>query len=510
MTEITRAQLKIGLEIHMQLATRRKMFARVANGAHPDHEDAEPNALIDPIVAALPGALPVMNRRAVEMSIMVGLALNCRIPDESEWDRKNYFYPDLPKGYQISQFADPLCADGRVEVSREDGSSFRVGIIRAHLEEDSGKLGHELPGGRAYDGSLVDLNRAGTPLLEIVTQPDLSGADDAVAFAREVRNIGRFLNVTEGDMQRGHIRFEPNINLMLETEDGRSFATPVVEIKNLNSFRSLRDAILHESTRQIDQWRRTGETHGEGIKTTRGWDQERERTFLQRGKEDAHDYRYFPDPDLPRVSVDEAWLNEIRAQVPKLPADRRRMYIEQFELSVREAWALTAEREVCEFFERVLEAGESCPSLAGDQPHLARQVAKWLLNAGARVANDRRCEVYELGITPGQVARLIEMREQKKIGSNAAETLFETMCHPAFDDDPRVIAEREGLLQVRDDAQLEAWVEAAISAEPDSAEDFAGGKDAAVGRLIGAIMRESGGKADAAAARETLHRRLRG
>ncbi len=493
----------------MQLATRRKMFARVANGAHPDHYESEPNSLIDPIVAALPGTLPVMNRRAVEMSIMVGLALNCRIPGESEWDRKNYFYPDLPKGYQISQYADPLCADGLVEVSREDGSSFQVGIIRAHLEEDAGKLGHELPGGHAYDGSLVDLNRAGTPLLEIVTQPDLTSAEDAVAFAREVRNIGRFLNVTEGDMQRGHIRFEPNINLIVETDDGRSFATPVVEIKNLNSFRSLRDAIVHESTRQIDEWKRTGETHGEGMKTTRGWDQQRERTFLQRGKEDAHDYRYFPDPDLPRVFVDESWLKEITAQVPRLPADRRAVYTEQFELSVREAWALTAEREVCEFFERVLDAGESCPSLAGHQPHLARQAAKWVLNAGARVANERECEVNELGITPEQLARLIEMREQNEIGSSAAETLFEMMCNPRIDGVPRAIAEREGLLQVRDDAQLDAWVEAAIVAEASSAEDFARGKDAAAGRLIGAVMRESGGKADAKAAREAIRKRLR-
>ncbi|TVQ50667.1 MAG: Asp-tRNA(Asn)/Glu-tRNA(Gln) amidotransferase subunit GatB [Phycisphaerales bacterium] len=510
MAEIARAELKIGMEVHMQLATRRKMFARVANGAHPDHDDAEPNALIDPIVAALPGTLPVMNRRAVEMSIMVGLALNCRIPGESEWDRKNYFYPDLPKGYQISQYADPLCTDGLVEVSREDGSMFRVGIIRAHLEEDAGKLGHELPGGHAYDGSLVDLNRAGTPLLEIVTQPDLTSADDAVAFARELRNIGRFLKVTEGDMQRGHIRFEPNINLIVETEEGRSFATPIVEIKNLNSFRSLRDAIVHESTRQIEEWKRTGETHGEGMKTTRGWDQQRERTFLQRGKEDAHDYRYFPDPDLPRVFVNEEWLNEIRAQVPKLPADRRMMYTEQFGLSVREAWALTSEREVCEFFERVLDAGESYPSLSGDQPNLARQAAKWVLNAGARVANERECEVNKLGITPEQLAQLIEMREQNEIGSNAAESLFELMCDPQIDGEPRAIAEREGLLQVRDDAQLEAWVEAAISAEPDSADDFAQGKDAAVGRLVGAIMRESGGKADAKAAREAIRKRLRG
>ncbi len=229
-TTIGSTRLKIGMEIHVELATRSKMFSRAANLAHPDHYEAGPNTLLDPVVAALPGALPVMNRDAIEMSMMVGMALNCSIAEFSKWDRKNYYYPDLPKGYQISQYDLPLCFDGELRFSGADGTTRRVGIIRAHLEEDTGKLSHELPGGRPYDGSLVDLNRAGTPLLEIVTYPDLETADDTVIFAQELRNICRFLGVSEGVMQRGHMRFEPNVNVIIDTADGHEFATPIVAV----------------------------------------------------------------------------------------------------------------------------------------------------------------------------------------------------------------------------------------------------------------------------------------
>ena len=269
--DIRSARLKIGMEIHVELATRSKMFSRVANGAHRDHYDAEPNSLVDPVVMALPGALPVLNKAAIEMSMMVGLALNCQIASFSKWDRKNYFYPDLPKGYQISQYDLPLCFDGEVDLRRPDGSAFKVGIIRAHLEEDTGKLGHELPGGHHYEGSLIDLNRAGTPLLEIVTHPDLESAEDAVLFARELHTLCVFLGVTGGIMQRGHMRFEPNVNVIIDTVDGHEFATPIVEVKNLNSFKSVRGAIEHEYTRQIEQWKKDGLTQGPGMKSTRGW-----------------------------------------------------------------------------------------------------------------------------------------------------------------------------------------------------------------------------------------------
>ena len=233
---VVSTQLLVGMEIHVELATESKMFTSAPNGAVPSRYNEEPNTLVNPLVMALPGSLPVVNKRAVAMSMRVGLALNCTISNFTKWDRKNYYYPDLPKGYQISQFDKPLCLGGVIEIE-VDGSKKPVRITRAHLEEDTGKLGHELPGGGHYDGSLVDLNRAGTPLLEIVSEPDMTSADEAVAYGKEIRSICRFLSVTEGIMQRGHMRFEPNINVVITTDDGVEHATPIVEVKNLNSFK---------------------------------------------------------------------------------------------------------------------------------------------------------------------------------------------------------------------------------------------------------------------------------
>ena len=343
MTNITDARLKIGMEIHVELATRSKMFSRAANLAHPDQYEAEPNTLVDPVVAALPGALPVMNRDAIEMSMMVGMALNCSIAEFSKWDRKNYFYPDLPKGYQISQYDLPLCFDGELSIPADGGGTIRVGIIRAHLEEDTGKLGHELPGGRHYDGSLVDLNRAGTPLLEIVTHPDLTGAEDAVTFARELRNICRFLGVSEGVMERGHMRFEPNVNVIIDTADGHEFATPIVEIKNLNSFQAIRAAIEFEHERQVEAYMVDGVVMAPGRKSTRGWDDTRNVTVLQREKEEADDYRYFPDPDLMPVVVDDGWRRSVAARIPELPMQRRARYRDVYNLASKDADAMTEE-----------------------------------------------------------------------------------------------------------------------------------------------------------------------
>ncbi|MHC4127772.1 MAG: Asp-tRNA(Asn)/Glu-tRNA(Gln) amidotransferase subunit GatB [Planctomycetota bacterium] len=507
MAEIISSRLKIGMEIHVELATRSKMFSRAANVAHPDHYDAPPNTLIDPVVAALPGVLPVMNRQAVEMAMMVGLALDCTIAGFSKWDRKNYYYPDLPKGYQISQYDLPLCFDGELHIPGADGTTKRVGIIRAHLEEDAGKLGHELPGGRPYDGSLVDLNRAGTPLLEIVTHPDFDCAEDAVTFGRELRNICRSLGVSEGVMQRGHMRFEPNINVIIDTDDGREFTTPVVEIKNLNSFRALRSSIQYEHHRQIEAWQADGITMAPGRKSTRGWDDAGQITVLQREKEEAHDYRYFPDPDLVPVIVDEAWRRAVAARIPELPMQRRARYQAQYDLPAKDAAALTDDRDVCLFFERCLEAYHA---LAGSEVPLAHPGlagAKLLLNAGARRANERGCGIHELGISPQQVARIIVLRDDQLIGSTAAEELFGLLCET--DEDAAAVAARQGLIQVRDEGQLDQWCDEALLAQPKAAEDFRGGKDAALGRLVGEVMKLSRGQADAKAVREKLAGRLR-
>jgi aspartyl-tRNA(Asn)/glutamyl-tRNA(Gln) amidotransferase subunit B len=504
--KIVRSALKVGLEIHIELATRTKMFTRVPNAAHPAHFDEAPNTLIDPVVCALPGALPVMNRAAVEMSMKVGLALGCSIARHSKWDRKNYYYPDLPKGYQISQYDLPLCHDGRVEIPGHDGATRAIGIIRAHLEEDTGKLGHELPGGRAYAGSLVDLNRAGTPLLEVVTAPDFDHVDDVVTFAQELRNICRFLGVTEGIMQKGHMRFEPNINLELVLADGSIVKTPIVEVKNLNSFRALRGAIEYESTRQIEEWRETGRTMGRGMKSTRGWDDVALKTLLQREKEDAHDYRYFPEPDLVPVETDDAWIARIAATLPEPPLARRARYRDVYGLSDIDARNLVDDRDTCFYYEACV-AATLALGVFKEEKSAGYAAGKIVLNAGAKRANERGVAVHDLGIDAAQVASVLGLREQGTIGPQAADTLFGLLCEtkePAL-----AVAERGGLVVVRDEGKLLEWVDAAIAANAQAADDVRAGKMSAIGRLVGAVMRLSGGKADAKDVNDALKSRLR-
>ncbi|MCC6676719.1 MAG: Asp-tRNA(Asn)/Glu-tRNA(Gln) amidotransferase subunit GatB [Phycisphaerales bacterium] len=521
MAAIHSVRLKVGLEVHVELATRTKMFSRAPNPANPEFDSAPPNTLIDPTVLALPGALPVMNRAAVEMSIMVGLALNCTIASFTKWDRKSYFYPDLPKAYQLSQYDLPLCFDGAVDLPALDdkgqididGEPTRIGIIRAHLEEDAGKLLHEAPGGRPIDGSIVDLNRAGTPLLEIVTQPDFDSADQVVAFCRLLRNICRFLGVSEGVMQKGHMRFEPNINTIITLDDGRTITTPVVEIKNLNSFKSVKAAIEHELAEQPGRWAKDGKVMGPGAKSTRGWDDHKGITFLQREKEDAHDYRYFPDPDLPPVVVSEAWREEVRARIPELPAARFKRYIESYELSVKEAAALTEERDTCFFYD---ECVERMVELRLERPRAGRLAANFLLQSGARRANEQGVMIHELGITAPWIAAIARLREDGRVNSNAADELFGMLCTPGT---PGVgaaaavaqvesLARDRGLLIVRDDAAMARWIEQAIAENAQAAADVRAGKQAAVGRLVGAVMKLAGGSADAKTVREEMLKKL--
>ncbi len=509
--DIARTRLLVGLEIHVELATRSKMFTRAPNPASPEFEGADPNTLVDPLVAALPGTLPVMNRAAVEMSAMVGMALGCSIADHAKWDRKNYVYPDLPKGYQISQFDLPLCFDGAVDIPSDDpdlgGGMKRIGITRAHLEEDTGKLGHELPGGGRCTGSLVDLNRAGTPLLEIVTEPDFERVEDVLVFARELRSICRFLGATQGVMQKGHMRFEPNINLIIDTNDGREFRTPVVEIKNLNSFRAVEGAIRHEEKRQLEEFLETGRTMGLGMKQTRGWDDQKLVTVLQREKEDAHDYRYFPEPDLLPVEMDTAWRDRIAASIPELPLARKARYLEDYGIPEKDAMALLDERELCMWFERVIEAQLVMPEAVS--PHDAgHEAAKLVLNQMAKRANEIGVHPHELGVTPQQAAELLQLRREGTVPPQAVDRLLELAVDSP--DTMAVLAESNGLVVVRDEGAMEAWIDAAIEAQLQAAEDVRNGKDAAVGRLVGAVMKASQGQADAKEVRERLFKRLQG
>lgn len=515
--EIESVRPIVGLEVHVELRTRRKMFAPSASPAHPEFESSPANTLLDPVVLALPGALPVMNRLAIELSIRVGLALGCSIAKQTKWDRKGYTYPDLPKGYQISQYDLPLCFDGRAAYRGLDargntdpeGGEKHVGIIRAHLEEDAGKLLHEAPGGAPVPpeigGSIVDLNRAGTPLLEIVTQPEFSSSEDVVAFCKHLRRLCRFVGATEGVMQKGHMRFEPNINCVITLSGGRTVTTPIVEIKNLNSFRAVGAAIDHELSEQPKRWREDGLVMGRGMKSTRGWDDARAVTVPQREKEDAHDYRYFPDPDLPMLEVDPSWVEQIRRSLPETPLHRLERYVEAG-LSAGEADVILEERGLADRFdEAVVLATES--GIDGGRAHKA--VANVLLQHGARLANERACGIEDLPIDAGQLASLAKLREDGAIQSSNAGELVAKLCEPGFEGrDPAGVAEFEGWLVVRDEGALEAWVDEVIAANGPIVEQIRAGKQQAIGRLIGEVMKKSGGSADAKAAREKLLERI--
>lgn len=518
---IQSVRLIVGLEVHVELATRTKMFSRAPNPAHPAYDAATPNTLIDPTVLALPGALPVMNLAAVEMSIMVGLALNCTIAPFTKWDRKSYFYPDLPKAYQLSQYDLPLCFDGTMDVPAVDekgeadlsADATRIGIIRAHLEEDAGKLLYEAPGGRPIEGSIVDLNRAGTPLLEIVTQPDFRAADQVVLFCRMLRDICRSLGVTQGVMQKGHMRFEPNINTVLTLEGGHTVKTPIVEIKNLNSFKSVKGAIEYELAEQPKRWQADHRVMGPGAKTTRGWDDVKGVSFLQREKEDAHDYRYFPDPDLPPVVVSEEWREEIRAKIPELPLVKFRRYVDDFDLAAKEAAALTDERETSDLYDAAV---EQITALHIDRPRAGRLAANFFLQFAAKRANLTGKAIHELGINTKQLAQLAKLREEGKINANAVDELFTLCCGYNLGDsfteqlstNMEQLARDRDLLIIKDDAALARWIDQAIAENAQAAADVRAGKQAAIGRLVGAVMKLAGGTADAKNVREELLKKL--
>jgi aspartyl-tRNA(Asn)/glutamyl-tRNA(Gln) amidotransferase subunit B len=514
--DILSVGLVVGLEVHVELSTRSKMFSPAPSPGHASFDSAGPNTLTDPTVLGLPGALPTMNKLAVEMAIKVGLALGCRIAPLAVWDRKNYFYPDMPKAYQISQYDRPLCGEGIADAPRlderglpnPDAPPVRVRILRAHLEEDAGKLLHEAPGmsgggGMKIDGSIVDLNRAGTPLLEIVTQPDFHAADDVVAFARFLRQLCRSLGVTEGVMQKGHMRFEPNINTILTMRDGSTVATPIVEVKNLNSFKSVKGAIEYELAHQPARWAADGRVFGPGTKVTRGWDDQRSETYVQREKEDAHDYRYFPDPDLPPVVVDDAWRESIRATIGELPSAAFARYVDGFALDRKEAAALTEDPPTTRFYDACV---ASCAAGGMPMARAGRVAANLVLQAGAKRANEAQVRIDELGISPGTVAEIGLLREAGEISAASADDLF-GRCAANPDIQPggvRALATSLGILIVKDDAAMKHWCEEVLAANPKPAEDVRAGKVQAIGRLVGEVMKKAGGTADAKTVREAL------
>jgi aspartyl-tRNA(Asn)/glutamyl-tRNA(Gln) amidotransferase subunit B len=462
----------IGLEVHVQLATASKMFTGARNGF-----GGEPNTQVDEQVLGLPGVLPVINKKAVEYAIKVGLALGCQIARQTKWDRKSYYYPDLPKNYQISQYDMPLCFEGKFESLRRDGSTHTVRIRRAHLEEDAGKLLHEAPGGYAIDYSIVDLNRAGTPLLEIVTEPDLDNPQDVALFGHELQKLVQFLGVSQGQMQMGHMRFEPNINVHITDDAGAVHKTAITEIKNLNSFSVLEKAAAFEIQRQIQQWTQSGDL---GVKSTYGWDEATQSTFLQRTKEEAHDYRYFPDPDLPLVEVGEEWLAELKGQIGELPAARLKRYVQALGLSAADAAALASDRQTGELYEQAIAAG-------GD----ARRVANLILSHGRRLANQRNVPLAEVGIMPPRLAEVANLVAGGKLAAaEPAGLVLEALLEK--DGSAEEAAAKLGLVQVSDAAAIDAAIDAVVAANPKPLQDYKAGKQSALGALVGMVMK--GGK----------------
>jgi aspartyl-tRNA(Asn)/glutamyl-tRNA(Gln) amidotransferase subunit B len=462
----------VGMEIHVQLSTRSKMFTGAANGF-----GGEPNTQVDEQVLGLPGVLPVMNKRAVEYAMKVGMALGCKIARHTKWDRKSYYYPDLPKNYQISQYDLPLCYEGEFELVRKDGTSQKVRIRRAHLEEDAGKLLHDAPGGYAIDFSIVDLNRAGTPLLEIVTEPDLSTPHDVALFGQELQKIVQFLGVSEAQMQMGHMRFEPNINVHITDQDGNVHKTAITEIKNLNSFGVLEKATAYEVQRQIQQWEDTGSL---GRKSTYGWDEATQTTFLQREKEEANDYRYFPDPDLVPVEVDDAWLAELKTQIGELPAARRKRYVDALGLPPADAAILAGDRATGDFYEDAVKAG-------GD----AKRVSNLILSHGRRLANEKNTALAGIGIAASRFAEVASLIDANKISASSAGPIFDKLAQG--DAAVEKLAGELGLIQVSDTGAIDAAIDAMIAANPKPLQDYKAGKQSAMGALVGMVMKNGKG-----------------
>ncbi len=485
----------IGLEVHCQLLTQSKLFCGCANKFNPDN----PNVQTCPVCLGLPGALPVMNRKAFELSVKTAMALNCEIARFTKWDRKQYYYPDLPKAYQISQYDLPYSSNGHVDVKKDDSEEIRrVGITRVHLEEDAGKNMHD-ESGRGGD-SKVDLNRTGTPLLEIVSEPDIRCAEEARVFLEELRLLLRYIEVSDCNMQEGSMRCDANVNLHVH-EDGEKIPTPIVEIKNLNSFRGVEAAIEHEIKRQVKAWETDRKRIGDVPKETRGWDADRGQTFAQRGKEDAADYRYFPDPDLVPVTTTDEQLDAIRATLCVFPAERRKSYVSDLGLSVYDASVIVDQgREYADYFDKVT-------SVCGD----GKQAANWLTQDVQRELNDRKVEISEFPIPAEVLGKVLERIVKADITVKSGREVFTDLLRKTDDGETvsaasveSIIADK-GLVVEKDTGKIDAAIQAVIDNERNAkaVEDVRGGKQQAVGPLIGQVMRELKG-ADAGSVRQMI------
>ena len=474
----------IGLEVHCQLRTKSKMFCRCA----ADYASGEPNTYVCPLCLGMPGTLPVINRTAVEWTIRTALALNMRIPELSKFDRKNYPYPDLMKGYQISQYDMPLSEGGWMDVETEDLGKRRIGITRVHLEEDTARLLHrENEVGERF--SLVDVNRSGVPLMEIVSEPDMRSADEARTYLVQLRQILRYLGVSTADMEKGSFRCDANVSLrpVGSTELGAK-----VEIKNMNSFRGVHSALEHEVKRQTEVLRSGGKIDQE----TRGWDEDRQITLSQRSKEEAHDYRYFPEPDLPPLSITPEEVEALRGDLPELPDERRARFQSEYGLGEFEANLLTEEPSRADYFDATVAALTDSGN--------AREAANWITgDLFAQINKDpAHPELEEQLILPEHIAELVGLIVGGDISRSQARTVFESMYETG--DAPAAIVKAKGLTQISGEDALTPIIERVIADNPDAVNDYQSGKEAALKYLVGQVMRHSRGQANPAQASELL------
>jgi aspartyl-tRNA(Asn)/glutamyl-tRNA(Gln) amidotransferase subunit B len=472
----------IGLEIHAQLATKSKIFSGSATAY-----GAPPNAQANLVDLGYPGVLPVLNAEAVRMAVKLGLAINARIATHSVFARKNYFYPDLPKGYQISQYELPLVANGSIDIVLEDGKRKRIGVTRAHLEEDAGKSLHEGIAGMTG----IDLNRAGTPLAEIVSEPDLRSAKEAVAYMKKVHTLVRYLEICDGNMQEGSFRCDANVSV--RRAGSAKFGTRT-EIKNLNSFRFVERAINFEVARQIERL----ESSLPVVQETRLYDPDKGETRSMRSKEEAHDYRYFPDPDLLPVALDAAFIDAVRATLPELPDEKAARFGSQYGLSAYDAGVLTASRELAAYYEE----------LVGAAPQDAKLAANWVMGELAAALNKENLDIACGKLPAARLAGLLRRISDQTISGKIAKEVFEVMWSSGASAD--AVIESKGLKQITDSSAIERVIDEVMAGNPAQLADYRAGKDKLFGFFVGQVMKATGGKANPTQVNELLRRKLRG
>lgn len=485
---MTAYETVIGLEVHVQLKTESKIFCSC-----PTTFGAEPNTQICPVCAGYPGVLPVLNKKVVEGLVRAALALHCGINRHSIFARKQYFYPDLPKNYQISQYELPLAINGHLDIALPPAEARRIRIHRIHLEEDAGKLLHAI-GNRALDYSLVDLNRTGVPLMEIVSEPDLRSPEEASAYLDTLRNILRYVGVSDCDMEKGSMRCDANVSLR---PVGSETLGTKAEVKNMNSMKSVRDAIAHEVLRQTALL----ESGGRVVQETRLWSQDTGTTQSMRSKEEAHDYRYFPDPDLVPLDLSTEFITNLQSQLPELPEARRGRYEKELGLSPYDAGVLTAERVLSDYFDRALGGFP-----AAERGAAAKPLSNWLTTELLGRLNGLKKSLEESPISPDQLAALVGMVQKGVLNSKAAKTVFDTLFTEGGD--PAAIVKAKGLVQVDDESSISAWVDEVIAANAKIVEDIKGGKPSAVGSLVGQVMKKSSGRANPQTVQRLLKEKL--